>query len=142
MLFGKIDPTDIDLTSEGLYSLTDETKEKIASIPEDEKFEIYLFDYGEDNSIVDLAKQYVDVNKNITVETTTVEDRPDIAEKYNVEEGYGTVLIISGNKNKSYTYYDFYTYDYNTGNNIDITEERLTNGILALSSARCYNKCI
>lgn len=134
MLVQKLDPKDIDLTKEQLYSLTDESKEKIKLLPETDKINIYMFDYNDRDVIAELAKEYAKVNKNITVELINTEDRPDLVSKYNVESGYYTVIIESGNKSKTLTYYDFYTSDYSTGNNVDLTEQRLTNSIIAVSS--------
>ncbi len=134
MLIQKLDPKDIDLTKEQLYSLTDESKEKIKQLPETDKINIYMFDYNDRDVIAELAKEYTKVNKNITVELINTEDRPDLVSKYNVESGYYTVIIESGNKSKTLTYYDFYTSDYSTGNNIDLTEQRFTNSIIAVSS--------
>lgn len=143
LIVRKIDPKDIDLTEEKLYSLTDESKEKIASLPDSDKFEIYMFDFKEDNAVVDLVKQYTRVNKNINLQIIEkTEDRPDLAGYYNVESGYYTIVLVRGDKQKSYTSYDLSTYDYNTGMSIDITEERLTNGLIAISSVRNYNSCV
>ena len=143
LIVKKIDPKDIDLTEEKLYSLTEESKEKIASLPDTDKFEIYMFDFKEDNAVVDLVKQYARVNKNIHLQVIEkTEDRPDLAGYYNVESGYYTIVITMGDKHKSYTSYDLSTYDYNTGMSIDITEERLTNGIIALSSVRKNYTCV
>ena len=126
--------TDIDLTSEKLYTLTDESKKIIAEIPAEDKIEIYLFDYPENSSVVDLVKQYVKVNENISMEVTTVSDRKDIASKYNVLDGAYTILVVCGEKYKMFTNYDLYVVDYNTQTSTDITEQRFTNSIVAVSS--------
>ncbi len=130
----KLNITDIDLTEEKLYSLTDTSKEQIAKIPENEKIEIYLFGYIENSSVGDLIKQYMKINENITMEATTVTDRRDLASKYEIEENSNTILILSGDKHKIIGEYDLYTYDYNTGKTIDMTEQRITNGIVSVSS--------
>lgn len=126
--------TDIDLTEEQLYTLTEASKEKIAEIPEEDQIEIYLFDYIENSSVADLVKQYMKVSDSISMEITTVSDRKDLASEYGIEEGYYTILIISGEKYKLFSSYDLYVVDYNTGNTTDITEQRLTNGIISVSS--------
>ena len=126
--------TDIDLTTEQLYTLTDESKEIIAKIPAEDKIEIYLFDYPENSSVVDLVKQYMKVSDSISMEVTTTSDRADIASKYNVLDGSYTILIVSGDKYKMFTNYDLYVVDYNTRTSTDITEQRLTNSIIAVSS--------
>lgn len=129
-----IEPDDIDLSGDKVYTLTDESKEKIAEIPDDDKIEIYMFDYAEQDLMIDLVEQYSKVKSNIKVEAVKSEDRPDLVSKYNIEQGYYTVLIVAGDKSKTFSRYDFYTYDYGTGDSIDITEQRLTNGIIGLSS--------
>ena len=126
--------TDIDLTKEKLYTLTEQTKEQISKIPDDEQIEIYLFDYIENSSVVDIAKQYTKIKENIKVEIVESSDRKDLVSKYNIEEGGYNILLLSGEKNKIIDSYDLYTYDYNTGNTIDLTEQKLTNGILSVSS--------
>ncbi|MCI8621278.1 MAG: hypothetical protein HFJ50_06080 [Clostridia bacterium] len=141
ILIQKLDPKDIDFTETQLYTLSDASKEKIASLPDEDKFEIYMFDFTEQDGVTELVKQYEKVNKNIKVEIVKAEDRPDLVSKYNVESGYYTVVIVNGEKSKIYTVYDFSTYDYSTGQTIDITEQRMTNGIISLSSIRkkyCY----
>lgn len=134
VLAQKLNLTDIDLTKEQLYSLTEESKEKIKALPEENKINIYMFEYNDRDAIAELAKEYAKVNKNINVEIIETEDRPDLVSKYNVESGYYTVVIESENKSKTLTYYDFFTMDYTTGNSIDLTEQRLTNSIIAVSS--------
>ncbi len=132
-----INPTDIDFTPTGLYRLTDETKEKISSLPEEDEFVIYMFDYeesGEYEDFIEFIEQYSKINENIKIEHVSTTERPDLVSKYNIEEGYGTIVITSGEKNRVLKYYDLTTYDYNTGDSIDITEERITNGIIAVSS--------
>lgn len=136
-----LDLTDIDLTEEKLYTLTDASKEQIAKIPKEDKIEIYMFNYIEKSGIVDLVKQYTQINKNISVEVTTPTNRVDLASKYNIEnydeiynEPIYTILILAGEKYRVFTNYDLYEYDYNTRNYIDIAEQRLTNGLISVSS--------
>lgn len=130
----KLNLTDIDLTKEKLYTLTDVSKEQIAKIPENEEFKIYLFGYIENSSVADLIKQYIKVNNNISMEITTTTDRPDLASKYEVEDEMPTIVVTSGEKSRVFGYYDLSIMDYNTQSAIDITEQRITNGILSISS--------
>ncbi len=130
----KIHPNDIDLTQEKLYSLTDSTKTAIAAIPEEDKFNIYIFDYAEGSEFYDFVIQYSKLNKNINVEAINISERPDLVQKYNVEEGYGTIIIESGDKYKIFTSSDFASYDYSSSSSTDLTEQKITNGIIAISS--------
>lgn len=139
----KINPKDIDLTQSKLYTLTEKSKEIVASLPETDKIKIYMFECEDRDPIVDLARQYSRVNQNIEIELVNPEERPDLVSKFNVETGYGyfTIAVEAGEKNKILNSYDFSLWDYNTGNGIDITEQRFTNSILGVSS-KAENKVI
>jgi len=134
ILVSNIDPKDIDLTKNQLYTLSEETKERIQALPESDKIQIYMFDFDEQAILVDLIKQYERINENISVEVVKVQDRPDLASKYNVEAGYFTIIIVNGEKSKMYTTNDFYSYDSIAGQEVDITEQRMTSGIISVSS--------
>ena len=128
-----LNPTDIDLTTEKLYTLTEISKNEVAKLPEEDKITIYLFDYPENSSVVDLARQYTKANPNITVEAVTSSERQDLANLYGIEPEYNYVLIMCGDKHKLYSIYDFATSN-SSGDGVDITEQRLTNGIISVSS--------
>ncbi len=128
-----LNPTDIDLTKEKLYTLTETSKNEIAKLPEEDKITMYLFDYPESSSVVDLAKQYTKVNPNITVEVVASSERQDLANLYGIEPEYNYVLIMCGDKHKLYSRYDFSSYN-SLGDTVDITEQRFTNGIISVSS--------
>lgn len=134
VLVGIWDPSDIDMTDEKLYSLTDESKNIIKSLPDSDKFNIYMFDYEEDNNLVEFAKEYTRINNNITLEIVKSEERPDLISEYEVLANYGSVVITCGDRNLTFNYYDFYNYDMYTGEYTDITEQRFTNSIVGLSS--------
>ena len=134
IIMSTIDPKDIDMTANKLYTISEESREKIASLPEDDKIQIYMFDFEEQAVLVDVIKQYERINSNISVEVIKTQDRPDLASKYNIESGYYTIVISNGEKNKIYTSNDFYFYDSVTGKDIDITEQRMTSGIISVSS--------
>ena len=127
-----LDLTPIDLTKEKLYSLTDESKEKVKDINKDVK--IYLVGYTDDSSLVDLAKQYSKANEKITAEAVDVTERVDISQKYGIESGSTGIIIESGEKSKILTETDLYTYDTTTYEQIDISEEKLTAAIRTITS--------
>lgn len=136
ILMSKIDLQDIDLTANKLYTISEESKTRIASLPESDKIKIYMFNFGEQAILVDVIKQYEAVNNNINVEIVNTQERPDLVSKYNIETGYYTIVIENGEKSKIYTSNDFYSYDSTTGKEIDITEQRMTSGIISVSSIR------
>lgn len=134
ILMQHIDPKDIDLTKEKIYTLSEESKKVLAELPDSDQIKIYMFDFNEQDGPVELVRQYEKLGKDIKLEVTTVEDRPDIASKYNIGTGFYTIIIECGEKSKFYTQYDLYIQDYNTGNTVDITEQKITNGIIGVSS--------
>ena len=56
VLMQKLNLTPIDLTEDKLFTLTEESKEQVKNINKD--INIYFVGYSDDNSTLDLAKQY------------------------------------------------------------------------------------
>lgn len=121
-----LDP--IDFTKEKLYTLTDTSKEKIKDVNTD--VNIYFIGYSENDAIIDLAKKYNSVNNKINVEVVTSTSRPDLVEKYGIDNNSTGIIIEAGEKSKILASNDLYTVDPTTYEQIDITEEKLTNSIL------------
>ena len=48
---------------------------------------IYFVGYSDDDSNLDLAKQYKKENERITAEAVDTNNRPDLVEKYGIESG-------------------------------------------------------
>lgn len=132
--FKALDISDIDLTKEKFYSLSAESKNQLKNI--NQEIKIYMFGYEDNSPIVDLAKQYSKYKNNIKVEIVSVQDRPDLAKQYNItssdEENRTVVFTCEGRSIKSNTY-DFFTRDYNTYEEIDLTEQKMTNSILGVT---------
>lgn len=124
----KLNLKTIDLTENNLYSLTDESKEKIKDI--NKEINIYFFGYEDSNSSVELAKQYTRENSNIKVTVADAEKNADLYTKYEVEDGNQGVVVACDEKSKILTSSDFYTYDYSSYEQIDTTEQTLTSAIL------------
>ena len=82
MCMQKLDLTPIDLTEQKLFTLTEESKEQIRNINFDNSnVNIYFVGYSEDDSTLDLARQYTKVTDKISVEAVTANDRPDLIDK-------------------------------------------------------------
>lgn len=124
----KLNLKTIDLTENKLYSLTDESKEKIKDI--NKEINIYFFGYEDSNNSVELAKQYTRENSNIKVTVADAEKNADLYTKYEVEDGNQGVVVACDEKSKILTSSDFYTYDYSSYEQIDTTEQTLTSAIL------------
>ena len=131
VLMQKLDLTPIDLTEDKLFTLTDESKEQVKNIDKD--INIYFVGYSEDDSTLDLAKQYTKVNEKIKIEAATATDRPDLAEKYGIETDSEGIIVESGEQYKVLASSDLYTYDHTTYESINVAEEKLTAAIKSVS---------
>ena len=94
-----LDLTPIDLSEDKLYTLTEESKERVKSIDKD--VQIYFVGYSDDNADFSLAKQYNIANEKIVVETVDSSSRPDIVQKYGLEESSSAGIIVEcGDRSK------------------------------------------
>ena len=127
----KLNLTPIDLTEDKLFTLTEESKEQVKNINKD--INIYFVGYSDDNSTLDLAKQYTKANDKIKVEAVTSENRPDLVQKYGIETDSEGIIIESGSQYKVLSSSDLYTYDSTTYESINVAEEKLTAAIKSVS---------
>ena len=123
--------TPLDFTSQKIYTLTNESKERVKDI--NQKVNIYFAGYGEDNTIIDLAKQYTKANSNINIETVDVSTNLEFANKYNLTSESSTIIVENeqNGRNKEVTQEELYTYD-SSYNTVDTSEEALTSAILTV----------
>ena len=131
VLMEKLELTPIDLTEDKLFTLTEESKEQVKEI--EKEINIYFIGYGDEDTALDLARQYTKVNENISVESVTAESRPDLVQKYGIEEESQGIIIESGEQYKVLASSDLYTYDMETYETIDVTEEKLTAAIKSVA---------
>ena len=124
----------LDFTQEKLYTLTDESKEKVKDIDKD--VNIYFVGYTDDDADLDLAKQYHQANERIVVEAVDINNRPDLADKYGIESGTSGIIVECGEKSKVLTASDLVTYDTSTYETISIAEEKLTSSIQSVTSEK------
>ena len=135
MYMQKLDLTPIDLTEQKLFTLTEESKEQIRNINFDNNnVNIYFVGYSEDDSTLDLARQYTKVTDKISVEAVTANDRPDLVEKYGIESGSEGIIVENGDKYKVLSSSDLYTYDSETYESVSIAEEKLTAAIKSVTT--------
>lgn len=132
IIMQKLEITPIDFSQEKLYTLTEESKEKVKNI--DKNINIYFIGYNEEDTNLDLAKQYKKANEKINVEAVDINNRPDLAEKYGIESGTEGIIVECGEKSKVLTYSDLITYDKTTYETISIAEEKFTTSIQSVST--------
>ena len=122
---------DIDLTKEKLYSLSQETIDKLENI--NKKTNIVLYGMENYTKVSDIVNLYTKQNSNISYEVLSdAGTRPDLTAEYGIGSSSVSSLIIveTENRKKAITTSDLYTYDYTTYEEIDTTEQALTNAIL------------
>lgn len=130
----KLDLADIDVTQNQLFTLSETSKHQVKDIEKPVK--IYLIGFGENTSLTDLTKQYTKVNENIQTEVMEdINQRADLKSKYGITDETELIIIETDEDSKILTDYDLYTYDYTTYQQIDVSEEKITNAIVDLTKA-------
>ena len=103
---------EIDCTTDKIYSLSDESRDKVGNIDKD-----------------------VTLNDHITIEEVNdLSARTDLMTEYSLEADDSLIIVSSGDNEKQVSQYDMYTYDYSTYETIDTTEEAITNAILDVTT--------
>lgn len=122
--------TPLDFSQDQLYTLTEESKERVKDIDKD--VHIYFIGYTDEDTNLSLAKQYKNANEKIVAEAVDINNRPDLANKYGIESGTQGIIVECGEKSKVLTASDLITYDTTTYETISIAEEKLTSSILSV----------
>ncbi len=127
-----IDLPEIDVTDNKIYTLSDSSKEAVRKINKDVK--IYAYGYEENATLISFLKQYVEINNHISYEILTEESNLAKVQEYELSQGYQIVILESGDSKKVIdASYEFYSYDYEIGQEVDLTEQTLTNSLLAIT---------
>lgn len=134
ILMQKLELTPLDFSQEQLYTLTEESKEKVKNIDKD--VNIYFVGYSDEDNNLSLAKQYKNVNEKIIAEAVDANNRPDLVNKYGIESGTEGIIIECGEKSKVLTTSDLVTYDTTTYETISIAEQKLTSSIISVTSEK------
>lgn len=124
--------TPIDFSQDKINSLTQESKEKVKNI--DKEINIYFVGFDEENSNLELAKQYKKANEKINVESVDVNNRPDLVQKYSIDKNSTGIIVECGEKSKVLSENDLVTYDTASYETISIAEEKITSSIMSVVS--------
>ena len=123
---------DIDLTTDKIYSISEATETKLKNL--DKEVTIELINLQGYQYLIDFSNKYTNVNSNIKVEEITdLSSRPDLMNKYGLETTDSLIIVKSGERETLLSIYDLYTYDYTTYEQIDLTEEKITNAIIEVT---------
>ncbi len=128
----KLNLEDIDLTTDKIYSISEETTTKLANLDKD--VTIQLINLSNYVYLLDFTNKYTQVNSHIMVERIDdLTSRADIMNKYSLESTDNLLIIKSQERETLLSLNDLYTYDYTTYEQIDITEEAITNAIIEVT---------
>lgn len=133
LLVEKANITDVDLTTDKVYSLSDASKQIAKSI--EQEVNIILINMSDIQSVVDFSNRYSKENDYIKVqEITDITKYPELAAKYSLTSDSYKIIIQCGDREKILTTDDLYTYDYSTFEQKDLTEEAMTNALLDVTT--------
>lgn len=128
----KINLEDLDYTEKKLYSLSSETKDKISKL--EKEITIQLINMKDYDYVTEYAKKYTKASDKITIdEIEDLSSRVDLMTKYSLQSTDSLIVIKTGDKEKTLTINDLYTYDYSTYEQIDRSEEAITNAIVEVT---------
>ena len=128
----KLNLQDIDMTADKIYSISEATETKLKDLSKPVTIE--LINLGDYRYISDFADKYSNLNSNIVVEKVDdLSTRLDLVNKYNMELTDSLIRISSGERETILSVYDLFTYDYTTYEQIDLTEEKITNAIIEVT---------
>ena len=133
VLLEKVVLPEIDCTQDKIYSLSDESKDKLGNL--DKEVTITLINYSSNTSLINFMEKYTSLNDNIKLERIDdLSSRTDLMTKYSLSAEDSLILVTCGDNEKEVTENDMYTYDYTTYKQVDKTEEAITNAILDVTT--------
>ena len=132
ILFSKFNINDIDITDSRVYSITEESIDKISRIDKNVEIKLVDFDdylkYTTINDAVNLIKQYSNINNNIKISTSNSMDIQ--------EQKYPYIVICYDENEKKISIDDLFLYKYSTDTCSDeeyyISEEVITNQLMSI----------
>ncbi len=128
----KLNIEDLDLTTDKIYSISESTKTKLEHL--EKEVQIQLINLKDSVYLLDFANKYTQLNPHITKEQIDdLTTRPDLMSAYELQSTDSLIIIKSGEKERALSLYDLYTYDYTTYEQIDVTEEAITNAIIEVT---------
>lgn len=128
MVIKNLNLNPLDFTQEKIYSLSEDSKNEIKKV--EQNVTLYYFGYTDSETPVVLGNQYHNENDKITVQMVSTSERPDLASEYQISSNDKLVAVASSQRYKVVDSNDMYTYDTTSYQQMDVTEQKLTNAIL------------
>lgn len=133
--------TQIDLTSQSLYSLSDQTRRIVTSLDKDVTLSLLCTTGQEDSTINTLLSRYAGLSPRVTVKAVDPTTQPGFLKNYEVSDLYAnSVLVECGDKYRFVNYTDIYvtSYSYSSTSYYGYDTTTSFNGEEALTSAIHY----
>jgi gliding motility-associatede transport system auxiliary component len=112
-----------DLTAEGLYSISDQTKKVVANLSKDVK--VIYFNKEDNQRFSDLMKEYKYAGPRLSFERIDGAQRPEMARQYKARRE-GDIAVAAGDRNEIIN---------------DISEQAITNAILKVTRDNLKTVC-
>src|SRR5215813_11440997 len=84
-----------DLTAEGLYTLSDQTKKIVGALQKDVK--VIKFDKTDDQQLADRMAEFKYLSKRISYERIDPQQKPEIARQYAIQK-FGETIVAAGER--------------------------------------------
>lgn len=107
--------TQIDMTSDSIYSLSDQTKRIAKSLDKDVTLYLLASSGNEDDSILRFLNHYADLSSHIRVETVDPSEQPTFLNAYELETSrlyQNSVIVDSDGRYRLVGYDEIYVTDY------------------------------
>ncbi len=132
------DRTQIDVTAQELFTLSDQSKQIVRALDRDVTLSLLAYTGQEDERIVKLLDRYAALSDHVRVAYIDPAVSPSVLETYKDEQLYANSVIVEcGDKSKFVSYQDIYQTDY-SGYYYGGGVETSFNGEGALTSAIHY----
>src|SRR5262245_8309833 len=112
-----------DLTAEGLYSISDQTRKVVANLPKDVK--VTYFNKEENPQLSDIMKEYKYAGARLAYERIDPNQRPEMARQYKVRR-MGDIVVAAGDRSEIIS---------------DTSEQAITNAILKVTREKLKTVC-
>lgn len=134
------DKTQLDLTNQGIFTLSDQTRRVVASLEEDVTLYLLANSGREDETVSRLLERYADLSSHITVKNIDPTVQPTFMDQYDLDISTlyaNSVLVECGDRVRLVGYdeifvtsygMDYTTYSYTTSTSFE-GENALTNAI-------------
>jgi hypothetical protein len=127
----------LDLTKNKNFTLSEQTVNTLKNLKQDVKIIAFTNPSSADpfitRQVSDLAGEYKKLSSHITFEEHDILKEPSLAQQYQITDGSGVVLFLSGNNRKEVSYYQMFN-SQPDGSYSFSGEEKFTQALITLTS--------